>query len=218
MSRWWTELVGALGERFPLGLVAVLLVLVGVIVGIAWYFFPAWIPRRVPAIFTGAFWRRLRSRLRWPRLRLPRWRVRWPKLRRRKRKEKPEPEITEAQLDALLEAPDELPEVPTAVYESLADRLAREGRYAEAVRERLRAAVRDLVIHRVVGNQPGWTVTELASAAGKARPDIDPALSAAGGLFSEIWYGERAATEDHDVRMRDLTADVHTRLAGGDRA
>jgi len=217
MSRWWTELVGSFGQVLSLGLVAVIMIVAALLVGILWDFFPSWIPTRLPAIFTGRFWRRLFHRgWHWPRLRLPRWRLHWPKLRRRPKKSDAEP-VTEAQLDQLLADPDELPDLPIAVYESLADRLAREGRYAEAVRERLRAAVRDLVDHGVVTNLPGWTVTELASVAAKARPDVDPPLREAGGVFSEIWYGERAATSAHDERMRELTSAVHDRLAGGGR-
>ncbi|MBM0229282.1 DUF4129 domain-containing protein, partial [Micromonospora sp. ATA51] len=66
MSRWWTEAVAALGDLVPLPLAALLLVLAALLAALAWYFFPAWVPRRSP---------RLRlPRLRLPRLRLPRWR------------------------------------------------------------------------------------------------------------------------------------------------
>lgn len=221
MSRWWTEWIGAFGETFSLGLAALILVCVATLAGVLWYFFPRWVPRRRPAIFRRSFWRRLKPRL--PRLRLPR--LRWPRLRlprlgllrRKRRKATPKATVTEAQMDELLAAPEELPAVPIEVYESLADRLAREGRYADAVRERLRAAVRDLVVHGVVENRPGWTVSELARAAASARPAIDSPLRAAGGIFSDIWYAETPATHAHDQHMRAHTAEVHEHLTRGVR-
>jgi hypothetical protein len=105
-------------------------------------------------------------------------------------------------------ADDELPEVPTATLLSLADRYAAEGRYAEAVRERLRAMVRELVDRGVIEHRPGWTVTELARRAGRALPPAAGPLDEAARIFSDIWYGERPATAGHDSRMRDLATAV----------
>ena len=99
-----------------------------------------------------------------------------------------------------------------AIYQSLADRLAAEGRYAEALRERYRAAVRDLVQHGIITHRPEWTVTELAREAATAQPAVDAPLSSATGLFSEVWYAERPATREHDERMRTLAGDVHAHL------
>ena len=219
MTRWWTEWVGAFGEVFPLGWAAVIILGVAGLTGVLWYYFPRWIPRRLPGIFRRSFWRRFKLRRpgwRLPRLRWPR--LRWPRLRLFRRRKPTSPAaVTEAQLDELLASDEELPAFPAAVYESLADRLAREGRYADAVRERLRATVRDLVVHGVVENRPGWTVSELARAAAVARPTIDGPLRAATSLFSDIWYAERPATDSHDQHMRAYTAEVHEHLTGGAR-
>ncbi|WP_249714257.1 DUF4129 domain-containing protein [Rhizomonospora bruguierae] len=205
-SRWWTEALAALGDLMPLTLAAGGLLLLAALVGAAWYWYPAWVPRRLPR------WRMPRLR-RWrmPRLRRPRWR--WPRLRlrlrwpfRRRRRPVPEQPVPTAP------AEDELPDMPAVALRSLADDLAAQGRYAEAVRERLRGMVRELVERRVIEHRPGWTVTELARAATDARPGTDAALGEAGGIFSDIWYGQRAALDRHDQRMRELAEALHAIL------
>jgi hypothetical protein len=228
MSRWWTDFVAGVSDRIALALLVLLMFVAAGIVAALWYWFPAWVPRRLPR------WRRPRLRLRWPRWRLrwprlrlrwprlhwPRLRLRWPRLRWpwRRRREKPEPAV---ELDELI-LDDELPDLPVEMFISLADKLAAEGRFAEAIRERLRAIVRDLVDHTVVENRPGWTVTELAAAASLARPAVATPLDAAARLFSDIWYGQRVAYAEHDARMRQYAAEVGqaTRgyaLSGGPR-
>jgi hypothetical protein len=193
LSRWWTEAVAAFGDVVPLPLAALCLVLAAVLVGAAWYWWPRWVPRRFP-------------RLRLPRLRRPRFR--WPFRRRKRQEQEQEP------VRPVAETPlDELPDLPVAAFVSLADRLASEGRYAEAVRERLRAMVRELVERRVVEHRPGWTVSELAGAAGRARPVVDEPLRAAGGVFSDVWYGQRPAGAQHDQRMRELADQMHRALS-----
>ncbi|NUT38165.1 MAG: DUF4129 domain-containing protein [Hamadaea sp.] len=205
MSRAWTEFVAAVSDVIPLPLLLLILVLITGIAAALWHFYPAWLPRRR----TGA---RRSWRWHWPRLRWPRWRrLRWPW--RRKKKSGSAASLDE-QVAELAASDEELPAVPVAVYQSLADRLAAEGRYAEALRERYRSAVRDLVQHGVIDNRPGWTVTELARAAASARPAVDAPLLSASALFSEVWYAERAATAEHDERMRGLAEDVHTHLGG----
>lgn len=182
-SRWWAETVAALGDVVPLPLAALLLVLAALLVGLGWYYFPAWLPRR-----------------------LPRWRL----SRRPRRRSRPRPAAeptTEPGAGTTAEAP-EPSDVPAAVRRSRADRLAGEGRYAEAVRERLRGMIRSLVDHHVLEHQPGMTVTEVASAATRNRPEVGPALRAAGQIFSDLWYGQRPARPEHDARMRDLAADL----------
>ncbi|MFG1776042.1 DUF4129 domain-containing protein [Micromonospora sp. NPDC049051] len=177
-SRWWTETTAALGDRVPLPLVALLLVLAAVLVAVGWYTFPAWVPRRLP---------RLR-----------------PRRRKRPPPETPQPVVP---------APRE-PELPAATYVSLADRYAAEGRYAEAVRERLRAMVRELAARHVVQPQPGLTVVELVRTATDARPQVGPPLDAAGAIFSELWYGGRRASAEHDHRMREHAAELDRVLTG----
>lgn len=190
MSRWWTEAVAALGDVLPLPLAALLLVLVAGLTALAWYHFPAWVPRRLP-------------RWRLPRLRLPR-------RRRRRRADRPAGGPTAVALPRPRTGDDAR---PTGPGRSLADRLAAEGRYAEAVRERLRDMVRRLVAAGAVAPRPGMTVTELTDAAAHARPPVDPPLRAAGAIFTELWYAQRPAAAGHDRRMRELADELDRALA-----
>ncbi|WP_435148533.1 DUF4129 domain-containing protein [Micromonospora aurantiaca (nom. illeg.)] len=197
MSRWWTETVAALGDVVPLPLAALILLAVALLVALGWYFFPAWVPRRLPR-FTLPRLRRPRL----PRLRLPRFR----RPRRRARRARTDPPAVR------LPAP-RLPE-PAGAGPGLADRLAAEGRYAEAVRERLREMVRLLVVRQVVEPRPGLTVVELTEAAARTRPRVRPTLHAAGAIFSDLWYAQRPATAAHDRRMRELATDLSRELTG----
>ena len=108
--------------------------------------------------------------------------------------------------------PDELPDLPAATLVLSADEYAAAGRFAEAVRERLRAIVRDLVEREVITHRPGWTVTELAREAASARPAAATPLDAATAVFSEIWYGQRVATATDDQAMRTHASGVRTAL------
>lgn len=199
MSRWWTETVAALGDVVPLPLAALILLAVALLVALGWYFFPAWIPRRLPRLSLPP-WRRPRL----PRFRLPRLRL--PRFRRRARRPRTDPPPVR------LPAP-RLPE-PAAAGLGTADRLAAEGRYAEAVRERLREMVRLLVVRHVVEPRPGLTVVELTEAAARTRPQVRPTLHAAGAIFSDLWYAQRPATAEHDRRMRELATDLSRELTG----
>lgn len=127
--------------------------------------------------------------------------------RRRARAEPPEPTPT-------VEDTDEVPELPPEQLRSRADRYAAEGRYAEAVRERLRAMVRELVRAGVIDHRPGWTVTELATAAGLALPATAEPLAAGARIFSDIWYARQPALAEHDQRMRELESQVRAHCTG----
>jgi hypothetical protein len=203
--RWWNESAAALFDLIPLPLLAFLSFIVAVLVALALYFWPHWLPWR------WRVWSRRRDgsgrdrkgsrfRFRFGALRW-RWRLRWR--RRRRGAPEPSPDL----------APDELPELPAALLTLTADDLAAQGRYAEAVRERLRAIVRDLIERGVIPHTPGWTVTELASAASRARPTLTMPLAGAGRIFSEIWYGLRPATVEDDRAMRDHADAVRAALA-----
>ncbi|MDG4763935.1 DUF4129 domain-containing protein [Solwaraspora sp. WMMD406] len=100
------------------------------------------------------------------------------------------------------------PDLPAAGLIGRADQLAADGRYAEAVRERLRAMVRELADRGMVSHQPGWTVTELADAAARVVPAARPSLAEAATIFSDLWYGQQPARPAHDERMRALSADL----------
>jgi hypothetical protein len=93
-----------------------------------------------------------------------------------------------------------------------ADELAAQGRYKEAVRERLRAIVRELVERQVLEYRAGWTVTELARMAGLARPAAARPLDGASDVFSRIWYGQQDALASHDAAMREYAAQVRAAL------
>jgi hypothetical protein len=212
MSRWWTERVAAIGDAVGLGLATLLLLLAAGLVGAAWYGYPRWLPWR--------WWDRLARRLHRPRWRRQwrwpwqwswrwpwAWPPRWPWRRRSEASAQPPDEPAAIGVH-------ELPDLSAEAFGSLADRYAAQGRYAEAVRERLRAIVRELVDAGIVENRPGWTVTELARAAGAARPAVRPPVDAASLVFSDIWYGLRPAYAQHDARMRGYADQVHVALAG----
>ena len=193
MTRAWDEFAAAVFDVVPPGVLLLLLLALAGLVGALWYWFPAWVPRRLP---------RLRlPRWRMPRWRLPKWRrTRKPKAARKAKKTKIEPVFA-----------------PTVVLPDgtlLADRLAAEGRYAEAIRQRFRDVVGDLTAAGVVAPLPGTTAAEVAAAAAAQRPAVAGPLAGATDLFSEIWYGDRTALPAHDERMRALTGDVRTRMRG----
>jgi Domain of unknown function (DUF4129) len=208
VSRFWNELVAGLGDVVFGGvpMIAFALFLLTTIVAVLWYTWPAWLRfrrrGREHRETSGA--KRRRSRLRRPRLGRLRWRWRWPWWRRRRTANPVSgPELPD----------DQLPDVPAHVLALTADELAAAGRYAEAVRERLRAIIRELVERNVLVHHPGWTVTELARMAGLALPAISVPLGTASEIFSEIWYGLRPATADDDRAMRSQADQIGTVLA-----
>ncbi len=190
MSRAWDEFVAAVFDVVPPGTVLLVLLLGAAVTGALWYWFPAWVPRRLP---------------RW-RLRLPRWKL--PQRRKRVGAAgapgpEPEPVVTPAE-------PEEEPVAAGGL--SLADRLAADGRYAEAIRQRLRDTLRELVAARLVPPQPGWTAAELAAMASAQNPGVAWPLGHATELFAEVWYGRRPAGRAHDEHMRALTDQVRAAL------
>ena len=134
-----------------------------------------------------------------------------PRTARRARTTEGVREVTDAELEEVAQSEEELPDVAAAVFVSLADRYAAEGRWAEAVRERLRAMVRELVDRGVIEHRPGWTVTELARAAGSATAVVAPAVEAASNIFSDIWYAQQPG----DRRRRQPDAGHWPRAARG---
>ncbi|MEV0132872.1 DUF4129 domain-containing protein [Dactylosporangium sp. NPDC050688] len=180
MTRRWAELLQLLDDTIGLPLLVFSLLLLSVVGGILHYCYPRWVPSR------------------------------FPRLRRRgkgAKKDAPGPvEVTGEDLEP--SSGDELPDLPAQVFLTLADRLAAEGRYAEAVRERLRAIVRGLADRRTVEILPGMTVTEVAHAAAAVAPAVESPLRGAAGVFSDIWYGQLPATAEHDTLMRQYAAEV----------
>jgi hypothetical protein len=203
--RGWNELAAEVDDAISLGLALLVLLAAAGIAGALWYFYPGWLPWR---------WRPLSSPQRGTRRRRPWAWLRWPWRWRRRRPRKSTVEPVEPEPLSTVDA-DELPDLPAEAFRSLADRLAAEGRYAEAVRERLRAIVRELIDAGLIDNRPGWTVTELAGMAARARPPVRPPLDAATRIFSDIWYGQRPAGLPHDEQMRGHAEAVHAVLAAG---
>lgn len=115
-------------------------------------------------------------------------------------------------------APDELPDLPAFQLVLTADELAAQGRYKEAVRERLRAIVRQLIEHELLEHRPGWTVTELTARASAAHPPLAEPLTAASDRFSGIWYGRLPAGPADDAAMRECANAVTALLATGSKA
>jgi hypothetical protein len=82
-----------------------------------------------------------------------------------------------------------------------ADRFAASGAWAEAVRARLRAVVRDVEERGLVDVRPGRTADEIARDAGRALPAVAGDLRAAARLFDDVWYGGRTADSSSYDRL-----------------
>jgi hypothetical protein len=193
--RWWNETFDALTDVMSVPAWVFVTLLITILVALGWYFWPRWLPSNWKLRDRGTRSRggkRDGERGRRFRLGKMRWRLRW----RRKRADAVESD------DADELPPDELPDLPASVLALTADQLAEAGRYAEAVRERLRAIVRDLIERGLIPPSPGWTVTELARQAASTRPALGEPLDAAVDVFSRIWYGLLPATADDDRAMR----------------
>ncbi|MCW2616654.1 MAG: putative integral rane protein [Frankiales bacterium] len=80
-----------------------------------------------------------------------------------------------------------------AQHRDLAEQAAGESRFADAVRERLRAVVRDLEARGAIDPRPGRTAGEVARDGGSAVPAVADDLRRAAVLFDEVWYGGRTA-------------------------
>ncbi|WP_405144890.1 DUF4129 domain-containing protein [Sphaerisporangium sp. NBC_01403] len=89
-----------------------------------------------------------------------------------------------------------------------AERLAGESRWAEAIRERLRAIARDLEHRAIVAPQPGRTADELADAAGRELPAFAARLAVAARLFDDVTYGEAPGTAEGCQAMSELDRDL----------
>lgn len=82
-------------------------------------------------------------------------------------------------------------------HRRLASEHTRAGRWADAVREHMRAIATDLEERTIVPPRPGRTAHELATEAGPAIGDGAAALRTAAELFDTIWFGGREATAEH---------------------
>lgn len=89
-------------------------------------------------------------------------------------------------------------------HREAAERHAEAGRWAEAIRERLRAIARDLEERAVLAVRPGRTADELAAEAGEAVPELAGELAAGVLVFDDVWYGDRPGTPEGYARMTEL--------------
>lgn len=83
--------------------------------------------------------------------------------------------------------------VSAAEHRRRAQHAAAAGQHAEAVRERLRAVVRDLEERGILDPRPGRTADEAALDAGRALGPVAGVLRDGARVFDEIWYGARPA-------------------------
>jgi hypothetical protein len=91
-----------------------------------------------------------------------------------------------------------------ADHRRAADAHAEGDRWALAVRERLRAVVRELAERELLDERAGRTAAEVATEAGRVLPDCAAGLREAAQLFDDVWYGGEAATAEMDARLRAL--------------
>lgn len=87
-----------------------------------------------------------------------------------------------------------------------ADAYAARGAWAEAVRARLRAAVRCLEERGMAEPRPGRTLGELETVVGAAVPGAAAAFAGAARAFGEIWYG--GARADAEAYRAAVAADT----------
>jgi len=91
-----------------------------------------------------------------------------------------------------------------AEHRAAADAHAAGGRWAEAVRDRLRAIITGLEERTLLEPRPGRTADEAAADAGAVVPECAADLRAAARVFDDIWYGARPADASHDALLRRL--------------
>jgi hypothetical protein len=78
-------------------------------------------------------------------------------------------------------------------HRARAEEAAAAARWAEAVRERLRAVARELESRGVLDHRPGRTADELAREAGAAVTAVAAPLRRGVQVFDDVWYGGRIA-------------------------
>jgi hypothetical protein len=191
VTRDYDEFLGRVFDHLSPSLVALILLGVAIVIGLLWYTYPAW----------------LRIRIERPRWKLSFKRKPRPKKEKKPKAVKPEPPVADPEPE-----PDPEPVPPQPGVLSLADRLAAEGRYAEAIRERLRESVTALARYGVITPAPAWTAHEVATRASANRPAVSDPLTGATGIFSDVWYGHRPAGPDQDALMRRLTSEIKAAL------
>lgn len=110
------------------------------------------------------------------------------------------------------------PTVSDDEHRRKADAFAAEGRFADAIRERLRAIIRGLTDRGVLDNRLGRTAMEVATEAGRKLPPAAADLREAASLFGAIWYGRRPATAADYSQMCTVDSRVAAARPGGQSA
>ncbi|RII19880.1 hypothetical protein DSC45_07705 [Streptomyces sp. YIM 130001] len=95
-----------------------------------------------------------------------------------------------------------------AEHRAAAEAHATDGRWSQAVQERMRALVRSLEERALLDPRPGRTADEAATEAGRSLPAHAARLVAAARDFDDITYGGRTADETAYRRMTELDGDV----------
>ena len=96
------------------------------------------------------------------------------------------------------------PERTAAAHRKAAEAFAAAGEWPEAIRERLRAIIRECEQRGVLDPRPGRTADEAAAEAGAALPDCAPGLRSAARIFDDVWYGHHAASAGMYAELRTL--------------
>jgi hypothetical protein len=106
-----------------------------------------------------------------------------------------------------------------AALRAEAEAQARAGRYADAVRSRLRAVTRMLEEKGVLDPRPSRTAGELVTDLATVTPTGAAELDAAVAAFSDVWYGGLSAgADDYAVIVRaDEALSAVRRPVAGDR-
>ncbi|QFY06411.1 DUF4129 domain-containing protein [Nonomuraea phyllanthi] len=91
-----------------------------------------------------------------------------------------------------------------AEHRTAAEGLAAEGRWSEAIRERLRAIARDLEERALIDGMPGRTADELAAEAALSLPGFATRLAGAARSFDDVTYGGVPGTREAYETMSTL--------------
>ncbi len=91
-----------------------------------------------------------------------------------------------------------------AELRAAADAAAAAGRWADAVLDRFRGALRGLEERAILDERPGWTADEATAVAADALPSCGADLRRASRLFDDICYGDRPASAADDAWLREL--------------
>jgi uncharacterized protein DUF4129 len=104
-------------------------------------------------------------------------------------------------------------EQTAAEHRRAADEFDAAGDYAQAVRERLRAIVRELEDRAVLEPRAARTADEAATETAAVVPALGGGMRGAVRIFDEIWYGGRAATATDSEAVRQVDDRVREPLA-----